>query len=183
MEHRDIETFIDEDSKKIKAIYDEHRAPFLHFGRKYNLTQETLVDIYQDAFVALRKKALQGKLGSVKSSLKTYLFGIGKHLIYNELKRQKKMVPLSNDSEETMEGFESIDLSATREFTEEQRLLQLNFKKLGQKCRQMLTLFYYRGLTIEEIAEKAGYASGKVVRSQKSRCLKTLKEYINPQKL
>jgi len=183
MEHCDIKAFIDEDSKKIKAIYDEHRAPFLHFGRKYNLAQETLIDIYQDAFVALRKNALNGKLDSVTSSLKTYLFGIGKHLIYNELKRQNKMVPLTNNSEETTEEVESITLNTPHELTEEQRLLQLNFKKLGQKCRQMLTFFYYRGLTIEEIAKKAGYASGKVVRSQKSRCLKTLKEYINPPKL
>jgi len=183
MEHRDIKTFINEDSKKIKDIYDAHRAPFLHFGRKYNLTQETLIDIYQDAFVALRKNALQGKLDSVKSSLKTYLFGIGKHLIYNELKRQKKLVPLTNDSEEMTEGIEAISLSTTPELTEEQQLLQLNFKKLGQKCRHMLTLFYYRGLTVKEITKKEGYASENVVRSQKSRCLRTLKEYINSPKL
>jgi RNA polymerase sigma factor (sigma-70 family) len=183
MEHRDIKTFIDEDSKKIKDIYNAHRAPFLHFGRKYNLTQEALIDIYQDAFVALRKNALQGKLDSVKSSLKTYLFGIGKHLIYNELKRQKKLVPLTDESPEKTEGIEVISLSATPELTEEQRLLQLNFKKLGQKCRHMLTLFYYRGLTIEEITKKEGYAGENVVRSQKSRCLKTLKEYINSPKL
>jgi len=183
MEHNDIKAFINEDSERIRAIYDEHRASFLHFGRKYNLTQETLIDIYQDAFVALRKNAIQGKLDSVKSSLKTYLFGIGKHLIYNELKRQKKFVPLTHDAEETTESIEVISLKTSSELTEEQRLLQLNFKKLGQKCQQMLTLFYYRGLTIDEIAEKAGYASGKVVRSQKSRCLKSLKEYINSPKL
>jgi RNA polymerase sigma factor (sigma-70 family) len=183
MEHSAIQAFIDEDSQRIKSMYNDYRAPFLHFGRKYNLTQEILIDIYQDAFVALRKNALQGKLDSVQSSMKTYLFGIGKHLIYNELKRQKKWVPLSHNSEETIEDVASIAQSTPPEPTEEQRLLQLNFKKLGQKCRQMLTLFYYRGLTIEEIAEKAGYASGKVVRSQKSRCLKTLKEYINPPQL
>ena len=183
MEHHDIETFVDEDSKRIRTLYNEHRAPFLHFGRKYNLSQETLIDIYQDAFVALRKNAQQGKLDSVKSSLKTYLFGIGKHLIYNELKRQKKLVPMTNDFEDATEGVEAISLNSTAELTEEQRLLQLNFKKLGQKCQQMLTLFYFRGLTIDEITEKAGYANNEVVRSQKSRCLKTLKEYINPQKL
>ena len=182
MEHHDIETFIEEDSKRIRTLYDQHRAPFLHFGRKYNLSQETLVDIYQDAFVALRKNALQGKLGSVKSSLKTYLFGIGKHLIYNELKRQKKMAPMTNDFEDAIEEVEGFWLHSTAELTEEQRLLQLNFKKLGQKCQQMLTLFYFRGLTIDEITKKAGYANGEVVRSQKSRCLKTLKTYINSPK-
>jgi RNA polymerase sigma-70 factor (ECF subfamily) len=42
----------------------------------------------------------------------------------------------------------------------------------------MLTLSFYRGLSNEEIATLEGYENEAVVRSQKSRCLKTLKELI-----
>ena len=68
------------------------------------------------------------------------------------------------------------------ELTIEQQLLRTHFNKLGKKCRELLTLFYYRGLTIDDIVEFAGYTNGSVVRSQKSRCLKSLKEMIKFQR-
>jgi predicted DNA-binding protein YlxM (UPF0122 family) len=57
-------------------------------------------------------------------------------------------------------------------------LLRAHFKKLGKKCQEVLTLFYSRGLSIDEIVEHSDYTDGSVVRSQKSRCLKTLKDMI-----
>ncbi|MGK0414378.1 MAG: putative DNA-binding protein YlxM (UPF0122 family) [Polaribacter sp.] len=57
-------------------------------------------------------------------------------------------------------------------------MLRAHFKKLGKKCQEVLTLFYSRGLSIDEIVEHSDYTDGSVVRSQKSRCLKTLKDMI-----
>ncbi|MCK0114591.1 RNA polymerase sigma factor, partial [Gelidibacter sp. F63206] len=73
---------------------------------------------------------------------------------------------------------ESIPIDSIQELTEEQKLLRHFFNQLGKSCQQMLTLSFYRGLTNEEIATQHGYESEAVVRSQKSRCLKTLKNLI-----
>ena len=173
-----INIFIEENDALIKKLYYEHRNAFFGFGKKYSLTDTELADIYQDAFLALRKQAISGKLYEVKSSLKTYLFGIGKHLIYNELKRQNNFTRINiNDNNEVARSHEIV-LNTNTDLTLEQKLLQKYFKKLGEKCKNVLTLFYYRGLTNEEIAQKENYENEAVVRSQKSRCLKTLKEYI-----
>lgn len=64
------------------------------------------------------------------------------------------------------------------DLTREQRLLKEHFKGLGAKCQELLTLFYYRGYTIQEIMEKGDYNSENVVKAAKSRCMKTLKERI-----
>lgn len=178
METKYIHFFTQENQLQLKKLYFEHRDVFIGFGKKYGLSETELADIYQDAFAALRKKILTGKMDAVKSSLRTYLFGIGKHLIYDELKRKKKFIPMMNQLDSDINPVEIETLEKSTSLTLEQKSLRENFKKFGKKCQQVLTLFFYRGLSNEEIAEKENYQSEAVVRSQKSRCLKTLKELI-----
>ena len=78
---------------------------------------------------------------------------------------------------DTDEQISSFELEAP-DPSHEQRLLQQHLKSLGEKCQQLLTLFYYRGLTIQEIMEAENYNSENVVKAAKSRCMKTLKEKI-----
>lgn len=174
MNEDSIKNFKENNEIEIRKMYNEHRSLFFGFARKYNITESEIADIYQEAFLALRKHALSGKLQEVKCSLRTYLFGIGKYLIFNELKKNSKLVPLLPNSEE----IEEVVILEEEPLSYEQKLLQQNFKKLGKKCQQMLTMFYYRGLTNEEICKMEGYENEAVVRSQKSRCLKSLKEHI-----
>ncbi len=71
---------------------------------------------------------------------------------------------------DNMDGDESL--------SHEQKLLKKYFETLGEQCQKLLTMFYYRGLSIKEIIAEGGYNNANVVKSQKSRCLKTLKERI-----
>lgn len=174
-----IRAFIEEDEHLIQKLYYENRDLFLNFGKRYQLPQAELLDVYQDAFVALREKALQGKLDNLKSSIRTYLFGIGKYIIYDRLKQKDLSRPLKHDPKNDLENAATVEFEINNTLSEEEKLLQKNFKKLGEKCRNMLTMFYYRGLTIDEITSLGGYNNSNVVRSQKSRCLKTLKELIS----
>ena len=82
------------DRLKIKALYEGFKPSFLGYGKQFGLSLDELTDIYQEAFIALRTKAVQGKLTTVKSSMKTYLFGIGKFKIYDELNRKAQKLPL-----------------------------------------------------------------------------------------
>jgi DNA-directed RNA polymerase specialized sigma24 family protein len=64
--------------------------------------------------------------------------------------------------------------------TSDDRLAQLNeaLDQLGPICQQMLKLFYYNELNLEEIQHQMAYESKDTVKSQKSRCLKQLKKII-----
>jgi len=173
-----IKKFIDNDPKKISKLYNSNRDSFLNFGKKYGLNYDELSDIYQESFIALRKHAIEGKLNTVKSTLKTYLFGIGKYKIYNELKNKKKHISYEINLHIT-DSVLPIEYEIEKEeLTIEQQLLRTYFKKLGKKCKELLTLSFSRGLTNDEIVEMTNYANNSVVRSQKSRCIKTLKEMI-----
>ncbi len=179
MDNQAVEDLRSDDRLKLKALYNQYRAEFLGFGKRYKLDQEALADVYQEAFLALRKQAIKGRLDSVNSSMKTYLFGIGKYKIFDALKEKNRNVQLEPDLHLAGEEIGEIELEHSPPLTQEQFLLRKYFKELGEKCRQVLTLFYYRGLSIKEIAEIAGYDNTNVVKAHKSRCLKTLKLKIN----
>ncbi len=178
MNTKEIDILRSDDRLGIKSIYNANRAAFINFGKRYGLDQDQLADVYQEAFLALRKHALSGKLSEVKSELKTYLFGIGKYLIFDVLKKENKHTTYDGNVHGNGDDFEEISISKTQELTNEQRLLYKYFKELGKKCQQVLTFFYYRGLSIEEIVQQGGYENANTVKAQKSRCLKTLKQLI-----
>jgi RNA polymerase sigma factor (sigma-70 family) len=174
-----IQILIEAKPREISKLYKENREAFIRFGKKYNLDYDDLIDIYQEAFIAIREQALNNKLFDVKSSFKTYLFGICKFKMFDLLKEQKKttsiqdfLYVIKNDNEINEFSFMKSELS------KEQQLLKHFFTKLGKKCQELLTLFYSRGLTIDEIVKTTNYKSNEVVRSQKSRCIKTLRELI-----
>lgn len=167
------------DRLKLKAIYNRYRAEFLNFGRLYNLDQDALADVYQDSFLAFRKKAVQGKLDFIDSSMKTYLFGIGKFKIFDAISAKKREVSYEKQLHVVGDEIQEIEIDTEPQLSEKQLLLRKYLKELGEKCWQVLTMFYYRGLNIKEIAEQAGYANENVVKAQKSRCLKTLRKLCN----
>lgn len=178
MDKEAIKDLASDNQLLIKKLYHQYRAAFLGFGQRYNLGPDDLADIYQEAFIALRKHAINGKLNEVKSSMKTYLFGIGKYMIFNTLKARKAQLPLSQGLQLVGEEVKEVVLESNPGLTKEQQLLRKYFKELGEKCQQVLTLFYYRGLSINEIALKVGYENANVVKAHKSRCLKSLREKI-----
>lgn len=172
-----INAFRTNDAPVLKAFYHSSRSVFLNFGKKYGLDEADLLDVFQESFIAFRRLALNGKLDDVSSSAQTYLFGIGRKKMYDRLKEKKRSVPfdpnlIKEDSEEPMIVEDAPELNPR------QLKMQKHFKSLGQKCREVLTLFYYRGLTIEEITTIADYSNPNVVKAHKSRCLKTLRKLM-----
>ena len=72
------------------------------------------------------------------------------------------------------DGYTEIDFNDANP-SDNQLKLARRLNEISDSCRQVLQLFYYRGLTIEEIVELTHYKDGNTVRSHKSRCLKHLK--------
>ncbi len=158
----------------IRKLYEDNRNGFILFAKRYDLDQEDIVDIYQDAIIALCENATKGKLDNLQSTVKTYLFAIGKFMIFQKLKTINRVLPLEDSDFITMEW---------NDYNEEKNdfqvaALQKNFSKLGQQCQKVLRFFYYEEKKLDEIQEILNYTNKDVLKSQKSRCLKQLKELI-----
>ena len=160
------------DEKAIRDFYNENKNGFILFAKRYNLDQDDIVDVYQDAIIALIENAKKGKIDNLQSSLSTYLFGIGKFMIFQKLKKEKKTF-LTDD----FLNMEYLDEDYDEEENNLQiKLLQKAMQKLGEQCKKVLLHFYYEEKKLDEIQESLGYSSKDVLKSQKSRCLKQLKE-------
>ncbi len=158
--------------KEISRLYFSYKKAFLNFGKKHKVETDLVIDIYKEAFVELRKHSIQGKLDQIKGSFKPYLFGIGKTMLSNHQKGDTSSeIQYSSPDNKFLE----IELDAPIALSKEQKTLYQFFGTLGERCQEILILFYYRGLAIEEIADRPGYENITVVKNKKSLCIQQLK--------
>jgi RNA polymerase sigma factor (sigma-70 family) len=160
------------DQRALEHVYELYRKPFLEFARKYLKDTELIEDTYQDAVLALYENALKGKFKEMNSSIKTYLFAIGKYMIFKHLRKSNQQISLTVELPEDLE-WESYDDESMQE---QVILLEKYLEKLGEKCRQIIELSYYQQKSPEEITEFLQYPNKETLKSQKSRCLQHLKK-------
>jgi len=172
-----LERLREGDQKTLEKIYLDFKTEFLLFGGKINDDREMVLDVYQDSIIALYENVQNGKLTSFSSSLKTYLFSIGKFKLYKINKDDRRFTNEATDTD--IDYTEDLDVFAENINADRVALVEEAFGKLGKKCRELLTLFYYRGFDIEEIKNEMGLENKNTAKSQKSRCLSHLKKLIN----
>jgi len=163
----------------LNKVYLDYKQEFYTFLSRYSATANNLEDIFQDALIVVYENAQAGKLDSLKSSLKTYLFSVGKFMLFKHFRDGTKEIP----TEETylFDSYEQAvinDVYKDNGLNKQQQSLLENFKKLGEKCRKILELFYLEGLKLDEITRIQGYDNKDVAKSQKSRCLKSLRQLV-----
>lgn len=167
------------DRETLRRLYESYRNEFTGFAGKFGVSATDSEDIYQDAIIVTYEKARSGQLESLDCSLKTYLFSVGKYMMLNHRRSQQRTLRAMRDYEYDEADYDLMEKVMNREpVSEYQQKLLENFKRLGETCRRMLDLFYRHGLTLDQIMETMGYDNKNVVKSQKSRCLKTLREYV-----
>ncbi len=172
-----LEALRNGDSSVLESIYRSNRASFLSFALGFGINHDDALDIYQDTIIAFRENVTSGKLTELKCAPSTYLCAIGKYKIFQLLRRQKPNA--LNGRIIVEETNEVIDVNLfEEEYTNRMKLIGDQLKKLGNRCRKILILFYYEGYTLDEIAMKLDYSNKLVLKSQKSRCLKQLKDSI-----
>ena len=85
MDKKLIRALVHNDRVVVEKLYTINKSIFLKFAQRYPLSTTEFLDIYQEAFIILRQHAIDGNLDTISSTLRTYLFGIAKKLIYKAL--------------------------------------------------------------------------------------------------
>ncbi|MEM6260863.1 MAG: sigma-70 family RNA polymerase sigma factor [Bacteroidota bacterium] len=166
------------DREQLNRVYVAYREEFVGWAvRSYRCSEEDACDIYQDVIIAFYENVVNNKVKDLKSQLRTYLFGIGKFMILNRFQQQKRQ-PVVDVNAERQEEIDPVSPEVLWELTDRQRVLKQAIDGLGETCRKLLTLLYYHKYATESVMATMGYNNTNVVKSQKNRCMKSLRTII-----
>lgn len=173
-----IEAFKSNNQGVIADTYKLYRNEFIGFAyKKYNLQAEDSKEVYQEAFAILCQNIMDGSLTMLTSDLKTYLFQIGRNIINNEFKRGKRY----EDSFELSIMKQKDEMNEEDEQTREKRMKQIvkeAMAELNKQCIELLSYFYFRGYTYEELMETLDYKNVDSLKTQKYKCFKKLENIV-----
>lgn len=169
----------------LDQLYLQHREAFITYAqRQLYATEEDAADCFQDAVIAFYKNVVSGRLTEMTCAIRTYLFAIGKRMVYRRNQQRHREVTADPDAGIGLgnDPAGELDLSLVNRFENDHRkaVLTTGMAQLGDTCRELLTLFYYHRYPIESIQNTLEFSSPGAVRIKKMRCLDQLKKILTP---
>lgn len=164
--------------RALDQFYIENRSSFIRWAKsRYNLNENDIVDIFQDAIIILYTQIKSGKITAFQKSPESYLFGIAKKIALHRTYKPKKEISteetnLVNDLVDVPQVLKKIEEEEKKEWIKNVLL------KLGPACREIILLYYYHKFDMNSIAHKLGYQNAQVAKSKKSQCMKKLRSLI-----
>ncbi len=135
-------------------------------------SQEDAQDIVQEALLAFLDMVRKGKYRS-EASVKSMLYTLTRNLWLTELRRRGSAQKRDFYFEGEKDSIEK-DITDQMAYYEGLKLVAEVFDRLGEICKNILTLFYFEGFSMKEILEKVDYENEQVLRNKKYKCQKEL---------
>lgn len=128
-------------------------------------------DIFQEALLILCRKAEEPEF-MLETDAFFYVKSTSKFLWYNQARKEQKQITyeLTTDVLQIDEDWLEKENQLTG--------IENAISQIGKQCRDILTLFYGKNLSMEEIAKKTGLRNDKVVKAQKYRCIQKVKDQL-----
>ena len=169
------------DPKILEKLYDDMRQPFLVWASQlYQCESEDAVEIYQKAYTILYMNVRNGKLTSLTSSVKTYLFSIGKNLFREKFRNKHNRLVNLDDVSNTSAVNVEVDANILNDYedTHQKELVRRLLNEIGDPCKTLLELMFIKGYSAEAVVREMNYSDERVVRKRKSLCLKKMREMV-----
>lgn len=145
------------------------------FVLKNSGTKQEAEDVFQDALIILFNKSKQVQF-VLTSSINTYLFSVSRLIWLEELRKKNRQLNAQVSIKE--EFYDNDQLQYEVEADAKLKQAQSAVEKLGEKCRQLLEMFYHQKKSMKDIAKNLGFATEKVAKNQKYRCIEKAKEFL-----
>lgn len=159
-------------NKTLKQIYVDYRPSFVNWMKsQYQYPEDKAEDFFQEVLIVFYQKIRNAELSQLTCELKTYLYGIGKILVLRD-KDQKKLIPLEQQKLEIIyNNFQGVSPDGQALNSRSQKVLEL-IRNMKDPCQEILYLFYYKRLSLSQIAREMEYKGAEVVKVTKHRCMK-----------
>jgi RNA polymerase sigma factor (sigma-70 family) len=158
------------DEKALEFVYQKYYRMMTKLVITNSGTEEEARDVYQDALVVFWQKATSRNL-VLTSKMSTYIYSICQNLWRKELDRKKR---LSNEERDTA-------VMVDTESAEREKIFAKCIDQLGETCRKVLMFYYFEEMSMQDIADKLGFANTDTAKTKKYKCKKKLDELVKAQ--
>ena len=132
-------------------------------------TEDDAREIFHDSLVLLIEKVEQPDF-ELTSKLSTFLYGINHFKWMNEMRKQQKS-PETRWSDAIQVSADEVDYDEEKD--ELLKSLAKVLDTVSEKCKKIITLFYYQKKKMDEIANELEFSSVKSAKTQKYKCMES----------
>ncbi len=157
----------------MRHIYSEWKPGIVKHIVISGGSAEDAEDVFQDGMVEFVTNILQDRFRE-QSSLKTYLTVICKYMWFSRYKKANRRAEILDQIVISKEEENSLDFVIYAESTD---ILQGILDQLGERCRELLTL-WSMNFRFREIVQKMNFPTEEAARKKKFECLKKLVELL-----
>ena len=167
-----------EQSWAYKQLYRSYYPMVASYVTQNNGHDEDARDIFQELLIALIKiiRKPDFKLNT-STKFSTFTFSVAKKLWLMKLRGKKGYTINSTDHLENTMAFDETELEEKKVIEEKHVILARVFRKIGEDCQKILDAFYFKKMSMQEIADMMGYTY-EYVRVKKNRCMNDYKQKI-----
>jgi RNA polymerase sigma factor (sigma-70 family) len=158
------------DEKALEFLYKKYYRMMTKLVITNSGTEDEARDVYQDALVVFWQKATSGNL-VLTSKISTYIYSICQNLWRKELDRKKR---LSNEEKD-------VAVTPDTDSAEREKIVAKCIEQLGETCKKVLMYYYFEELSMQDIADKLGFANTDTAKTKKYKCKKKLDELVKAQ--
>ena len=162
------------DDRIWKGLYNDIREPFrAYFLKNTGIKPDEAVELFHKVMIIFHRKVVSGGLTPpLSSKLKTYIIGIGKNVA-----RQQGFKELGDDEFPEIPVAPVADTNAEAE--ENARKVKGLLQMMGDRCREVLELFYIKGYSMDAIETTMSFSSYAAAKKKKFDCLKAIRNKMS----
>lgn len=157
--------------KGFELLYEEAFPLTARFMSRMGGNFEDAKDLFQDALIVFYEKAMADEI-ALRLSAKGYVLGIARHLWMRKFRNNPFTIPLDEMKKE---------ISVPPDFyaaPDPRQHLHQFMEMAGRKCMDMLQGFYYRKMSMQDIATTFGFSSTRSATVQKFKCLEKVRQHV-----
>jgi RNA polymerase sigma factor (sigma-70 family) len=159
------------DEEALATLFSLNRKPITALVTRNQGTVEDAHDVLQEAVIVLWERVRQGKF-EAHAKLSTFVFATARNIWLRQLARRRRETP-ADLQEEAAPSSDPSPLDEMMESEMAERVARA-MSRLGEPCKTLLLLFYWEEASMEEIAERLGFANADTAKSKKYQCKKAL---------
>lgn len=191
-----VEAVQQRNNAALERYYHDCKSYFAHHAAAVFVGDANVDDIFQEALIHLWREIethrieladkrvcrwTEGQLRPMSSSLLTFLMAIAKRKHWELVRQQQRLVLADNDT--TLEALDSSRFAETAdgisESEQREQIVTDVVLQMTERCRQILTLFYYEHRTLDEIlALRPENQTKQGLKTSKYKCMQRLREQV-----